>query len=127
MLRYGQPRLRELQCDAAQGYHLGRPMDREMMTAWLRRDTMLEPVRMPESDHSPETLTGVVSALPQYVAGAGDWSSSINIKLTQQLTLSFDAKNITGELARQYVERKDMPAAIYDNGRQFYLGLKYSM
>ena len=37
-------RLRELNCDAAQGYHLGRPMDREMMTAWMRRDTLLEPV-----------------------------------------------------------------------------------
>ncbi|WP_426566531.1 putative bifunctional diguanylate cyclase/phosphodiesterase [Angustibacter sp. McL0619] len=62
-------RLRELQCDAAQGYHLGRPMDREMMTAWLRRDTMLEPVRLPESEPSPETLTGVVSALAELAPG----------------------------------------------------------
>jgi len=72
-------------------------------------------------------LTGIVSALPQYVAGAGDVSASINWKLTDQLTLSFDAKNLTGELARQYVVRKDMPAAIYNNGKQFYLGLKYSL
>ncbi|MBW8759132.1 MAG: TonB-dependent receptor [Burkholderiales bacterium] len=72
-------------------------------------------------------LTGIVSALPQYVAGAGDVSASINWKLTGQLTLSFDAKNLTGELARQYVVRKDMPAAIYNNGKQFYLGLKYSL
>ena len=72
-------------------------------------------------------LTGIVSALPQYVAGAGDVSASINWKLTDQLSLSFDAKNLTGELARQYVVRKDMPAAIYNNGKQFYLGLKYSL
>ena len=72
-------------------------------------------------------LTGIVSALPQYVAGAGDVSASVNWKLTDQLTLSFDAKNLTGELARQYVVRKDMPAAIYNNGKQFYLGLKYSL
>jgi iron complex outermembrane receptor protein len=72
-------------------------------------------------------LTGVVSALPQYVAGTGDWSASINLKLTSQLTLSLDGKNLAGALARQYVERKDMPAAIYNNGRQFYLGLKYSL
>ncbi|GAA4359656.1 putative bifunctional diguanylate cyclase/phosphodiesterase [Angustibacter luteus] len=56
-------RLRELQCDAAQGYHLGRPMDREMMTAWLRRDTMLEPLRLPEEDHSEDTLHGLVQGL----------------------------------------------------------------
>jgi iron complex outermembrane receptor protein len=72
-------------------------------------------------------LTGIVSALPQYVAGAGDVSASINVKLTDQLSLSFDAKNLAGALARQYVVQKDMPAAIYNNGKQFYLGLKYSL
>ena len=72
-------------------------------------------------------LTGIVSALPQYVAGSGDVSASVNFKLTNQLSLSFDAKNLAGALARQYVVQKDMPAAIYNNGKQFYLGLKYSM
>ena len=72
-------------------------------------------------------LTGIVSALPQYVAGAGDVSASVNLKLTDQLSLSFDAKNLAGTLARQYVVQKDMPAAIYNNGKQFYLGLKYSL
>jgi iron complex outermembrane receptor protein len=72
-------------------------------------------------------LTGIVSALPQYVAGAGDLSASINVKLTSQLSISLDAKNLTGQLARQYVVQRDMPAAIYNNGKQFYLGLKYSL
>ena len=35
--------------------------------------------------------------------------------------------HLAGTLARQYVVQKDMPAAIYNNGKQFYLGLKYSM
>ncbi|MDP9220821.1 MAG: EAL domain-containing protein, partial [Actinomycetota bacterium] len=34
-------RLRELACDAAQGYYLGRPMDRDLMTGWLQRDALL--------------------------------------------------------------------------------------
>ena len=72
-------------------------------------------------------LTGIVSNLPQYVDGAGDLSASLNVKITPQLSVSFDAKNLTGELARQYVVNRDMPAAIYNNGKQFYLGLKYSM
>jgi iron complex outermembrane recepter protein len=72
-------------------------------------------------------LTGIVSALPQYVAGSGDVSASVNFKLTNQLSVSFDAKNLAGTLARQYVVQKDMPAAIYNNGKQFYLGLKYSL
>jgi iron complex outermembrane receptor protein len=72
-------------------------------------------------------LTGIVSTLPQYVDGAGDLSASLNLKLTKQLSMSFDAKNLTGQLARQYVVNRDMPAAIYNNGKQFYLGLKYSL
>ena len=61
------------------------------------------------------------------MAGSGDVSASVNLKLTDQLSLSFDAKNLAGTLARQYVVQKDMPAAIYNNGKQFYLGLKYSL
>ena len=72
-------------------------------------------------------LTGIVSTLPQYVDGAGDLSASVNFKLTSQLSVSFDAKNLTGQLARQYVVTRDMPAAIYNNGKQFYVGLKYSL
>ncbi len=72
-------------------------------------------------------LTGIVSTLPQYVDGTGDLSASLGMKLTPQLSLSFDAKNLTGQLARQYVLNRDMPAAIYNNGKQFYLGLKYSL
>ncbi|HEY9024763.1 MAG TPA: TonB-dependent receptor, partial [Burkholderiaceae bacterium] len=72
-------------------------------------------------------LTGIVSTLPQYVDGSGDLSASLNLKLTRQLSVSFDAKNLTGQLARQYVLNRDMPAAIYNNGKQYYLGLKYSL
>jgi len=72
-------------------------------------------------------LTGIVSTLPQYVDGSGDLSASLNLKITPQLSVSFDAKNLTGQLARQYVVNRDMPAAIYNNGKQFYLGLKYSL
>jgi diguanylate cyclase (GGDEF)-like protein len=38
-------RLRELSCDAAQGYYLGRPMDRDLMTGWLQRDALLRSTR----------------------------------------------------------------------------------
>ncbi|MEO5687705.1 MAG: TonB-dependent receptor [Burkholderiaceae bacterium] len=91
---------------------------------WYENDTLS--ARLIYSYRS-DFLTGIVSALPQYVAGSGDVSASLNFKLTDQLSLSLDAKNLAGTLARQYVVRKDMPAAIYNNGKQFYLGLKYSL
>jgi diguanylate cyclase (GGDEF)-like protein len=40
-------RLRELDCDAAQGYYLGRPMDRELMTGWLQRDALIGSAHLP--------------------------------------------------------------------------------
>jgi iron complex outermembrane receptor protein len=81
-------------------------------------------------NYRSDFLTGIVSAYPQYVQGSGDWSASVNVKLTKQLSLSVDGKNLAGTLARQYVQIAGVPAvpsAIYNNGRQFYLGLKYSM
>jgi iron complex outermembrane receptor protein len=81
-------------------------------------------------NYRSDFLTGIVSAFPQYVQGAGDWSASLNVNATKHLTLIFDAKNLAGTLARQYVQLPGLPAvpsAIYNNGRQFYLGLKYSL
>jgi len=91
---------------------------------WFENDTLS--ARLIYSYRSA-FLTGIVSTLPQYVDGAGDLSASLNLKITPQLSVSFDAKNLTGQLARQYVVTRDMPAAIYNNGKQFYLGLKYSL
>ena len=91
---------------------------------WFENDTLS--ARLIYSYRSA-FLTGIVSTLPQYVDGAGDLSASINLKITPQLSVSLDAKNLTGQLARQYVVTRDMPAAIYNNGKQFYLGLKYSL
>ncbi|GAB3597698.1 hypothetical protein GCM10027446_26220 [Angustibacter peucedani] len=56
-------RLRELDCDAVQGYHLGRPMDRDLMTAWLRRDLLLESETAQPHGVAP-ALTAVPSSGP---------------------------------------------------------------
>ena len=65
-------RLRELECDAAQGFHLGRPMDRDMMTAWLRRDTMLEPLRLPEGTTARTPCTASCRAGPPRALRPGE-------------------------------------------------------
>jgi iron complex outermembrane receptor protein len=60
----------------------------------------------------------------QHVDSMPSLAASVNVKLTEQLTLSFDALNLTNETIRMYAENKDRPRAFYSNGRTFYLGLR---
>ncbi len=54
-------RLRELSCDAAQGYYLGRPMDRELMTGWLQRDALMGATAEPGEALGPHPLRAAVA------------------------------------------------------------------
>jgi iron complex outermembrane recepter protein len=55
-----------------------------------------------------------------YKAGA----ASVNFKINEHLTVTFDALNLTNETIKMYAENKDQPRAFYSNGRTFYLGLR---
>lgn len=50
---------------------------------------------------------------------------SINYNLTDNFTLTFDAINITDEKIEQYSGEEFRPRAIYDNGRQYYAGVRF--
>jgi iron complex outermembrane receptor protein len=67
---------------------------------------------------------GVDRGASQHVDSMPSLAASVNVKLTEQLTLSFDALNLTNETIRMYAENKDRPRAFYSNGRTFYLGLR---
>jgi iron complex outermembrane receptor protein len=67
---------------------------------------------------------GVDRGASQHVAGMKNVTGSINVKLSERLTLTFDALNLTNETIRMYAENEDRPRAFYTNGRTFYLGLR---
>jgi iron complex outermembrane recepter protein len=52
-----------------------------------------------------------------------DASASIN--LTENIALTADAINLTNEKIVQFSGTPDRPRAVYDNGRQFYLGARF--
>ena len=52
-----------------------------------------------------------------------DASASINI--TKNIALTADAINLTNEKIVQFSGTSDRPRAIYDNGRQFYMGARF--
>jgi iron complex outermembrane receptor protein len=45
--------------------------------------------------------------------------------VTDNFTLTFDAINITNEKIEQFSGGTFRPRAIYDNGRQYYAGLRF--
>jgi iron complex outermembrane receptor protein len=70
---------------------------------------------------------GVDRGASQHVDSMPSLAASVNVKLTDQLTLTFDALNLTNETIKMYAENKDRPRAFYSNGRTFYIGLRAKM
>ncbi|MES1199280.1 MAG: TonB-dependent receptor [Pseudomonadota bacterium] len=51
--------------------------------------------------------------------------ASANINLTPNFALTFDAQNLTDEKLFYYVGSPSIPRAYYDNGRTFFVGVRY--
>jgi len=67
---------------------------------------------------------GVDRGASQHVDDMPSLAASVNVKLTEQLTLTFDALNLTNETIKMYAENKERPRAFYANGRTFFLGVR---
>lgn len=66
-------------------------------------------------------------ASPLNQASTASLDSSISYNINDNITLSFDAINLTNEKIEQYSGTRNRPRAIYDNGRQFYFGVRVRM
>jgi iron complex outermembrane receptor protein len=55
----------------------------------------------------------------------GALSASVNINITKQLGVKFEARNLNNPKLKYYALNSDQPRAIYENGRQFYLTASY--
>ena len=58
-------------------------------------------------------------------AAVGDLSASLNVKITKQLQLHLDGRNLNNPKLKYYALNQDQPRSIYSNGRQFYLTATY--
>ena len=58
-------------------------------------------------------------------AAVGDLSGSVNINITKQLGVKFEARNLNNPKLKYYALNSDQPRAIYQNGRQFYVTASY--
>ena len=64
-------------------------------------------------------------AAPLNQAATESLDASLSVNVTPQIALTADAINLTNEKIVQFSGTPDRPRAIYDNGRQFYLGARF--
>ena len=63
-------------------------------------------------------------ASPLNQAATESLDASLNLRITDNISLTADAINLTDEKIVQFSGTPDRPRAIYDNGRQFYFGVR---
>lgn len=63
-------------------------------------------------------------ASPLNQAATESLDASLNVRLTDNISLTADAINLTDEKIVQFSGTPDRPRAFYDNGRQFYFGVR---
>jgi iron complex outermembrane receptor protein len=63
-------------------------------------------------------------AVPLNQAATDSLDASLNVRITDNISLTADAINLTNEKIVQFSTFRDRPRAIYDNGRQFYFGVR---
>lgn len=54
-------------------------------------------------------------------------AASLGYKISENLALSFDARNLNNPKLKYYALNEDQPRSIYNNGRQYYLTLRMKM
>ncbi|MCX7219083.1 TonB-dependent receptor [Undibacterium sp.] len=70
---------------------------------------------------------GVDRGASQHVDASGTLAGSLSYELTKNLTLTFDALNLTNTTIKMYAENVDQPRAFYSNGRTFFFGIRAKM
>lgn len=64
-------------------------------------------------------------ASPLNQKGFGSLDASLDFNVTDQISVTFDAVNLTNEKVVQFAGEEFRPRAIYDNGRYFFLGARF--
>ncbi|HEY2925247.1 TonB-dependent receptor [Piscinibacter sp.] len=72
-------------------------------------------------------LVGLDRSTNEYMAAEANLAASLNYKINDRFTVTFDALNLNNPVLKYYADNKDQPRAFYSNGRQFYLGVRMSL
>jgi iron complex outermembrane receptor protein len=71
-----------------------------------------------------KVLIGLDRSTAENEAGLGNLDASVSFNVTDNVSLTFDALNLTDEVLKYYANSTTQPRAFYDNGRQFFFGVR---
>jgi iron complex outermembrane recepter protein len=71
-----------------------------------------------------KVLVGLDRSTAENMAATGNLALSAAYDVNDNITLTFDALNLNDPILKYYANNPSQPRAFYDNGRQFYLGVK---
>jgi iron complex outermembrane receptor protein len=72
-------------------------------------------------------LVGLDRSFAENQANTDSLDASLNVHITDNISLSFDALNLTDEILKYYGENTTQPRAFYNNGRQYYAGVHLTL
>jgi iron complex outermembrane receptor protein len=72
-------------------------------------------------------LVGLDRSFAENQANTDSLDASLNVHITDNINVSFDALNLTDEILKYYGETTTQPRALYDNGRQYYAGVHFTL
>jgi iron complex outermembrane receptor protein len=69
-------------------------------------------------------LVGLDRSTAENMAATGNLALSASYDINDNISLTFDALNLNDPILKYYANDPTQPRAFYDNGRQFYFGVK---
>ena len=71
-------------------------------------------------------FVGLDRSTAEFQDDTGTWATSLQYRINDYLTLTFDVLNLNNPTLKYYAENTDQPRAFYKNGRQYYAGVRVS-
>ena len=71
-----------------------------------------------------KVLVGLDRSTAENMAATGNLALSASYDINDNISLTFDALNLNDPILKYYANNPQQPRAFYDNGRQFYFGVK---
>jgi iron complex outermembrane receptor protein len=72
-------------------------------------------------NHRSSFFSGLDRSTAFYQADTDTVSASLGYKVSDNISLSLDARNLNNPKLRYYALNQDQPRSVYQNGRQYYL------
>ncbi|HLX22384.1 MAG TPA: TonB-dependent receptor [Usitatibacter sp.] len=72
-------------------------------------------------------FVGLDRSTPEYQDDTGTLAASLSYQINKQFSINFDGLNLNDPILKYYASNKDQPRAFYQNGRQYYLTLRFKL